>query len=180
MLEVWKDIPNYEGLYQVSNMGNVKSLYFNKEKVLKKLENNRGYLYCNLTKNGIKRKFYIHRLVGITFVNNLENKPFINHIDCNPKNNHVENLEWCTPQENTDYMKKLGRNKRTNIWNERRNKSNEKYKKPVIRFNKYNGEIKKYDFMNQVVEDGFKPGDVCKCCKNKRKTAGGYMWRYVE
>lgn len=110
MKEVWKDIPNYEGLYQVSNLGRVKSLprkykkrFINKEiiKVLTKLP--KGYLKVGLSKNGKVKYYFIHRLVAECFIPNIENKPCVNHKDCNPSNNRVDNLEWCNYIENNNY-----------------------------------------------------------------------------
>lgn len=189
-VEKWKIIPNTENKYLVSNKGNVMSLgrytnnrngkYFRKGKKLKPQENNKGYLYVYLSISNGERKEYVHRLVALTFIENVNNKPYVNHIDCNPKNNNVNNLEWCTPKENTRYMISLNRNKRTKIWLDRLHKSTEKYKKSVVRINPNTLETKKYAFLNQVKTDGFRPGDVCKCCKGERKTAGGYEWRYVN
>lgn len=109
MQEEWKDVTGYEGLYQVSNFGNVKSLWFwnghkykkrNEPKILRQSNTTTGYKKVELIKNGIKRSLKVHRLVGIAFIPNPDNKKTINHIDFNPKNNKVDNLEWCTHQEN--------------------------------------------------------------------------------
>lgn len=105
MLEIWKDIQGYEGRYQVSNLGNVKSLKDTlgrpREK-LRALGNTRqGYKRVDLYKKGDKPKNHlVHRLVAKAFLPNPENKPMVNHKDSNPSNNHIENLEWCTQSEN--------------------------------------------------------------------------------
>ena len=111
--EIWKPILGYEGLYQVSNKGRVKSLSRivscrNKfesllpEKLLKQ-GCTKGYFHVSLAKESVKKIFKVHRLVAIAFIPNLQNKPVINHKDLNPKNNFVENLEWNTNAENTHH-----------------------------------------------------------------------------
>ena len=110
--EVWKDVEGYEGLYQVSNFGNIKSLarivhsekrsdYKIKEKVLKQSDTTTGYKKVELHKDNEKRKsFKVHRLVAQAFIPNPENKREVNHIDGNKHNNNVNNLEWVTSSEN--------------------------------------------------------------------------------
>lgn len=111
MIEEWKDIIGYEGLYQISNLGNVKSLerkytcgkgrdVYKKETIISQQKNNHGYKYCFLfnSKKSIK---YIHTLVGIHFLKNDDLKPQINHKDLNKENNIISNLEWVTSRENT-------------------------------------------------------------------------------
>ena len=97
--ENWKDVPNYEGYYQVSNLGRMKSFNLNKETILTK-PNYNHYSTIILCKNKIRKSFRIHRLVAICFLPNPENKPQVNHIDGNKCNNTVVNLEWVTSQEN--------------------------------------------------------------------------------
>lgn len=110
-LEIWKDVKDYEGLYQVSNLGNVKSLdrivetknrknYLRKGKVQKKSVNSFGYETVGFTVDNKTKIYRVHRLVALSFIENPENKPQINHIDGNKTNNNVNNLEWCTSSEN--------------------------------------------------------------------------------
>ena len=104
--EIWKDIPGYEGLYQVSNTGKVKSLNYmktRKEKILKPRKEGKGYLKITLSKEGEKKDFKIHRLVASVFIPNPNNLPQINHIDECKTNNNVENLEWCDNRYNSNY-----------------------------------------------------------------------------
>ena len=110
-MELWKSIQGYEGLYEVSNLGNVRSLDRKvnqangtignyKGKILKGETDNRGYKRVRLSKNNKAKKFQVHRLVALAFIPNIENKPFVNHIDENTSNNNVNNLEWVTGCEN--------------------------------------------------------------------------------
>ena len=108
--EIWKNIDGYSN-YMVSNFGRIKNINYrntNKEKYINGTKHN-GYVYIVLTKNRKIKQHLLHRLVAEAFIPNLENKPCINHKDCNRSNNKVENLEWCTPKENIQYMDKLKR-----------------------------------------------------------------------
>lgn len=116
MQEIWKDIKGYEGLYQISNLGNVKSLErisYNKygkisnritDRILKPESNKGKYLQVSLYNKGKRKVYYIHRLVAIHFLENKENKKEINHIDRNTHNNNLKNLEWVTPKENMRHL----------------------------------------------------------------------------
>lgn len=99
----WKDVPGYEGLYQVSNFGEVRSLFYRgKEnvRVLKPAANKKGYLHVVLSKDGKTYTAQVHRLVAIAFIPNPNKLPVVNHIDWNKQNNRVDNLEWCTVKYN--------------------------------------------------------------------------------
>lgn len=100
--EEWKDIKGYEGLYQISNLGNVKSLNTNKNM---KFTTRSGYYNIILRKNGKRYSKQVHRLVAEAFLENKENKFIVNHKDYNRKNNNIENLEWCTQKENVIWSK---------------------------------------------------------------------------
>lgn len=111
MQEIWKDIPNYEGLYQASNLGRIKGLRRYKqnhsklqiveEKIINQYVNkHNGYVYSMLYKDGTEKNCRVHKLIAQTFIPNPENKKTINHIDGNKMNNRVDNLEWATNKEN--------------------------------------------------------------------------------
>ncbi len=119
-MEEYRQVKDYEGLYEVSNMGNVLSLSrktkgrwgnmkTNPSKVLKPHPMKTGYLRVGLSKNGKAKNHFVHRLVAQAFVPNPDNLPCVNHIDNNPANNEVVNLEWCTHKQNTDHALKQDR-----------------------------------------------------------------------
>lgn len=111
MQEEWRSVIGYEGLYEVSSFGRVRSI--KRQGTEGKIKNTqslkKGYLHTCLYKGNEVKCVYIHRLVGKSFIPNIENKPCINHLDNNPKNNKVENLEWVTHKENNDYIISQGR-----------------------------------------------------------------------
>jgi len=119
MNEIWKDIPGWEGFYQASDYGQIKSLsrkitlynngtYYTKEKIKNQSINRKGYPIVSLNKPEIQKTMTVHRLVALTFTPNVNNKPEINHIDGNKLNNNINNLEWCTAKENSKHAVKLG------------------------------------------------------------------------
>lgn len=174
--EVWKDIPGYEGLYQVSNLGRVKSMGNDKSKKEKLLNSEKtiwGYLRVCLYKNNVSRHYSIHKLVASTFIHNPENLPCINHKDCNRTNNNVSNLEWCTQKYNVNYGDCL--NKRINTKNK-----NKTYgaQKPVVQISLDNKPIKIFSSISETDFYGFNHGAVSACCLGKRKNHKGYKWMF--
>ena len=122
MKEMWRSIKGYEGLYEISNKGRVKSLarYYKafgyrkiiiEEKIMSPVESPQGYYQIGLSKEGAKKHVQIHRLVAQAFIPNPQSLPFINHKDENKKNNCVDNLEWCTPEYNVNYGSGIARAK---------------------------------------------------------------------
>ena len=173
--EIWKDIEGYEGLYQVSSEGRIKSLSRLTsngrkiaEKILKPSNNGWGYLQVILCKDGKHINHRIHRLVAQAFIPNPENKPEVNHIDENKENNNVDNLEWVTSKENSNH----GTHK------ERVAKAQSK---PVMGISL---DGKSYLYFNSTMDagrlGGFKQSAISACCRGERKTHKGYTWRFVE
>ena len=106
LFEIWKDIEGYEGLYQVSNLGRVKSLKVSKiksERIRKSYQQSSGYISIVLCKNGKVTNHKIHRLVANAFIDNPDNLPEVNHMDEDKTNNCVDNLEWCDSSYNKNY-----------------------------------------------------------------------------
>ena len=115
MTELWKSIKEYEGIYEVSNLGNVRNIkprykHINPSGLLNPVKLNTGYLNVSLiNKDKIRKEHRVHRLVAEAFISNIANKPQVNHIDNNRANNNVENLEWVTCRENLMHARKQGR-----------------------------------------------------------------------
>lgn len=167
--EVWKDVIGYEGLYQVSNLGRVKSLLRGgtEGKILCPLEHRQGYLHVRLCKKGVYKQFSIHRLVAITYLDNPNNFLEVNHIDENKKNNRVDNLEWCNNRYNVNYGTGILRNKL-------------KHQKQVKQFDIEGNLIDTFESIQEASKvTKVHYTNIGRCCNNKRKTAGGYIWKYA-
>lgn len=189
--EIWKDIPNYEGLYKVSNLGRFISLkrevvgnnggkYEIKDRIFYgNLNKHNGYLYIHLSKNGKGHVFRAHKIVALVFIPNPNNYPIINHKDENKQNNRADNLEWCDCKYNLNYgnsRKKLSTSMVKNIGVK------------VIQKDKNGNLIAIYDSIqeasrttgvpnqniNKVVHQKYNKGRNGKYYK--RTTAGGYIW----
>lgn len=122
--EIWRSIKGYEGLYEVSSYGRVRSLdrydssnHFRKGKLLKLKKENNGYIRITLCKCGIEKMYMVHRLVANEFIDNPYKLPQINHKDENPTNNRVDNLEWCNQEYNNKYGLRLKRIRNINVKN---------------------------------------------------------------
>lgn len=168
MIEIWKDIKDYEGLYQVSTMGRVRSLKRNNTggKILKQCTDKHGYLRVDLSKNSVKNTKRVHRLVAETFIDNDKNLPLINHKDENKKNNKVSNLEFCTCQYNSTY-------KKINI------RKGLIQRKPIVQL-KNNIQIKIWDSATSASKElKISRGNIVSTLKGKRPRAGTFEWKYL-
>lgn len=168
--EVWLPIKGYS-LYQVSNYGRVKNIKTNR--LLKIVRDNRGYGVVMLYESGIGKQYLLSRLVAQEFLPNDDNKPFVCHIDDNPMNNRVDNLFWGTPKENMQDCLKKGRYAINPLSKWLR------VKKPVIAYSP-DGQN---HFFETVTEAAIKTGtytaNIVKAIQGKRKSAGGYVWKYA-
>ena len=167
--EIWKDIKDYEGLYQVSNLGNVRNK--RTEKVLIG-GIKRGYREVIILKDTKRKYKLVHRLVAEAFIPNAENHPQVNHIDGNKLNNKVNNLEWCTRSENMKHAYKIGLEKPLYAQNNPRAKK-------VKQYDLCKNFIKQYDGIKEASRiNNLNPRDISKCCQGKRRQVGGYIWTY--
>ena len=159
--EKWLPVVGYEGLYEVSNLGRVRSLPRNttKGKILAQQITKFGYLKVALVKNNVPKFFQVHRLVAVSFIPNPNNLPQVNHINENKLDNRVENLEWCTAKYNMNYS------------NSKRVAQCTKEEKIITIFSSL------IEASNQT---GFWYGNISRCCLGKRKTAYGYIWKYID
>lgn len=177
--EIWKDIPNYEGLYQASNLGRIKSLerfrkgangslVTVKEKILKPQIDGIDYYGVCLYKQSIKKTCKIHRLVWLAFNGPIPEGLQVNHINEIKADNRLENLNLMTAKENTN-------------WGSRNERAAKKLSKVVLQFDLNDNFIKEYQSAHQVERElGFASQNISKCCKGKFKTAYRYKWRYKE
>lgn len=167
MIEEWKDIKGYEGLYQVSNLGRVKRLkgeYVKSERVLKPLKHGNGYMGVDLCKHSKAKRFSVHRLVAQAFIPNQDNKAQVNHIDEDKTNNMVSNLEWCTSKENINHGT---RTERTST--------------KILAYDIANGEYNYYNSIRECARHlGLSHGNIIKCLKGKYRQVGGYTFEYSK
>ena len=187
-VEVWKPVVGYEGLYEVSSYGRVRSLNYrntNKITVLSSGIDKKGYKHINLSKDGKVKTYKLHRLVAQAFLPNPNNLPVINHIDENPSNNCVENLEWCTYSYNINYGTRIEKQRQKMI-----------EKPPMSWLGKFGREhntskpliqsvlgifVKRWDNAMEVRRKlGFNNSHISACARGETKSAYGFNWFYAE
>lgn len=183
MEEVWKAINGYEGIYEVSNLGRVKSLsrtikakygratHYSEQKIkgrmLKPNFTTYGYAYVALAKNGKNKTTLVHRIVAETFLENPENLPCVNHKDENRKNNNVSNLEWCSYAYNNTYKNIHLRRKKTN--------------RKIIQYDLDMNELKRWESITEAANYyDIETSNISACCTGKRNHCAGFKWRYYE
>lgn len=189
--ELWADIQGYEGLYKISSHGRVWSC--RKNRCLKDIITNNGYCRVHLVNNGSVKSMAIHRLVAMAFIPNPENKPTVNHKNEDKKDNHVENLEWATIAEQNIHGTRIERAIAHTNWSERKidyavvaakhdyYSMNKKQMRPVVKLDLDGNCIAKYDGIGVAArENNVGVGGIWKCANERRKTCGGFKWKYAE
>ena len=174
MYETWKEIPGFEGLYEISNLGRIKSFRkskksgFKDEYFLKRCLANNGYYQVTLYGNRERKKFQVHRLVASCFIPNPDNLPQINHKDENPLNNCADNLEWCTAAYNNSYGTARLRGMITKG-------------KMVDQFLPSGQFIARY-ICSSIAEKitGTPKQSIRECCRGEAESAHGFIWHYAE
>lgn len=152
--EIWKDIPGYEGLYLVSNYGQIKSLISGKFIKHNIIPN--GYHVVHLYRNGRRKALYVHRIVAGVFIDNPNNLSDVDHINEDKNNNSVDNLQWLSNRDNT----------------------RKSQKKEIIRIDAQGNEIR-YEALMDAVREGFNKRGIWRCLNGVRKTHRGYSWVYA-
>ena len=187
MQEIWKPIRNFEGYYEVSNLGNVRGVdriifYKNgkkvhiKGKIKKQVKNPNGYMQISLRKNGEMKSFYIHRLVAEAFLDNPNNLPCVNHKDETRNNNLADNLEWCDYSYNNNYGNCNEKRKRNTDY---KNRNINYFVKPIYQYKTDGTFIASYKSSIEASKLGYSADCIRKCCCNYIKTHQGFIWSYT-
>lgn len=183
MEEIWKDIVHYEGLYQASNLGNIRSIdrfvvssdgirQFRHGKTIKQRKNQKGYKIVRLSKNGEAKNKFVHILVLESFCKRPDGLNQINHKDENKENNRLDNLEYCNNVYNQNYGSCSVNKSKSTINDKRKSKQ-------VIQFTKDGTFIKEFPSLHEVERTlGFKHGHIRDACNEKLHTAYGYKWKW--
>lgn len=186
-LEIWKDVYGFEGYFQISNTGKVKSVKRElinssnikrviKEKILSPCISTNGYRIVSLNKDKKRIKMSIHRLIATAFIPNPENKPFVNHINGIKTDNRIENLEFVSASENIKHAYNIGLMKPTALGKFGKNNSGSK---KVYQFDKSGNFIGEHFGISEAGRNtNICPSHICQCALMKRKYAGGFIWKY--
>ena len=194
MKEIWKSVKDFDGMYEVSNLGNVRSVdrekiqwnrYKNTKRFYKgtllKQHNLKGYNAVSMWKKGKMYNLQVHRLVAKAFLKNPNNYPCVNHIDGNKKNNKLNNLEWCTYSHNTKEAYRLGLKV---IGEKQKNQIKQlglKSGKKVVQKDMLGNIINIFDSGRQAsLKLGISQGNISMCCNGIRKSTGNYLFEYLK
>lgn len=181
IIEQWKKVDGFNGIYEVSDWGNVRSIdhyansksgnkvHFYKGKIKNQTKTESGYSIVGLYKGKSPWPARVHVLVALAFVENDDpiNKTQVNHIDENKDNNCAWNLEWCTPKYNCNY-------------GNRTEKIMDKKRKPVVGRNSDGEIVCRFGSAKEAEQYGYSNEHICSCCKGKRKRHKGLYWNYEE
>ena len=183
MMEKWKDVVGYEGKYEVSNLGRVRSLNYlrtGKAKLLKQQVDKYGYKRMRLYKDGKAKSLLVHRLVAMAFLPNPNNLPMVNHKDENKTNNNVDNLEWCTASYNNNYGTKIERQSKSMTGKKGKDANGSK---PILMYDQEGNFIKRFDSTADANEYFGKDrycSSIGECLRGKRKTTYGFIFKYEK
>lgn len=192
--EIWRDVKKYEGKYQISSFGRVRSLprkswngytYWEQPgRILKLSMLKNGYKSVCLYRDNKPKKFLVHRLVAEAFISNPNNYPQVNHKDENRSNNKMENLEWCTAMYNAHYgnhMRKLTAARRTSKQRNIARKNGRKASKKVLQLTMSGKVVQEWSSMSEAARFGnFRVAGISDCCRGKTKYHAGYKWKYAS
>ena len=194
MQEIWKDIKGFEGMYQVSNLGRVRSVdrfdsigRLQKGNIKAIRDNGKGYKTVNLHKDNKDKKCRVHRLVATAFIENPDNKPEVHHIDSDRSNNKLENLQWVTSKENNNFPEHIESMKKNPNWLKTRKSAVAKATEKAIVVNSRRTKFTRGDVsleFSSLAEGARQLGlDRSRCAKvanGKRKHTHGYKVEYVQ
>lgn len=176
MKEMWRPIKGYEGKYEISSLGRVRSItgwkyvgndIYQPEGIMMKQGVNRGYYKVDLCKHGKHYTYKVHRLVAEAFIPNPHHHKQVNHKDENRLNNHVTNLEWCTQEYNLEYGTRVERTAK-------------KLSRRVGQYTLDGKLVKVWQSTHDAGRHGYHQGHVWACCRGKAKTHAGYRWRFIK